>query len=205
MNILLAPIEAALNICLRDDPVSSKRAAKMAGKCFSIEIQPLSMTINCHFLPDSIQLTMNDNCTPDAKIHGTPLQLFNALINKDQRHQFFKDGLHIEGDAEFAQQVTDLFDHLNFDWEEHLARIIGDVPAYQLSQFTGKVSGWLQSARSNFRQDMSDYLHEETGWFPVKEELKDFFNDIDTLRMDTDRLESRIAHLTSQLNKEEMP
>lgn len=204
MNIFLAPIEAALNICLRDDPASSKRAAKMAGKTFSVEIQPLSMTINCYFLADSIKLSMNEECVSDAKIKGAPLQLLGALINKDQRHQFFKDDLHIEGDAEFAQQVTNLFDHLNFDWEEHLARIIGDIPAYQFSKFTGKISSWFKSTRSDFRQDMSDYLHEESGWFPVKEELQDFFTDIDTLRMDADRLELRIQHLSSQLEKEEM-
>jgi ubiquinone biosynthesis protein UbiJ len=130
------------------------------------------------------------------------MQLMGALIDKERRHQFFADDLTIEGDAEFAQQVINLFDQVSIDWEEHASRIIGDVPAYQLSKLVSGVRGWLKKTSSNLKQDASDYLHEEAEWFPTREELQEFFSDIDNIRMDTDRLEARIAHVKSQLDKE---
>ena len=81
--------------------------------------------------------------------------------------------------------------------------MIGDVPAYQLSKLVGGIRNFLGKTETAFSEDVNDYLHEEAAWFPLREELQEFFTDIDTLRMDTDRLVSRIAHLQAQLDKEE--
>lgn len=98
----------------------------------------------------------------------------------------------MEGDAELAQQVMHLFDHIHIDWEEHASNIIGDVPAHHLGKFAGSLRNWIGTNRSSFSQDINDYLHEEKAWFPHREELQEFFTDIDTIRMDTDRLEDEL-------------
>lgn len=203
MNTLLVnTLESALNRYLRADAESSTRLAKMAGKSISIELLPMHLHFNCHFTHDGVQLSTQADPSALTKITGTPLQLLGALLAKKQRQQFFADDVTIEGDAEFAQHVIQLFDHVDIDWEDHASKIIGDVSAHRLGKLFVGMKSWLGTSQQNFSADMKDYLHEETAWFPSKESLRDFFSDIDNLRMDTDRLESRIAHLKSKLDNE---
>lgn len=194
-TFLLNTLEKALNAYLNQDEASAKHLAKMAGKSISVELLPLSLHFTCHFTAQNVKVTMNEANPANTKIKGTPLQLLGAFIDKNNRKQFFADDLSIEGDAEFAQQVIDLFDQVNLDWEEIASRFVGDTPAYHLNKFVSKVQSWMKSTTSEFTQDVNDYLHEEKEWFPAREALQEFFSDIDTLRMDADRLEARIAHL----------
>lgn len=202
-SFFLSSIETALNKYLQCDDKSARRLEKMAGKSVTIELLPLHLLFVCSFTEAGVTIAVNEDADSAAIIKGTPLQLFGILIDKDHRHQFFADDVKIEGDAEFAQQVIFLFDHVEIDWEEQTASIIGDVPAYQLSKFAGKLRSWVGKNGRAFAQDINDYLHEEAAWFPVKEELQEFFTGIDTLRMDTDRLEARLNKLRSQLNNED--
>lgn len=202
-SAILKPIETALNAYLMCDEHSKKRLAKAAGKSLQVELLPFHLTFTCTVTPDNIALSTNTDSEPDTKIQGTPLQLAGAALSRSNRHKFFADDLSIEGDAEFAQLVIDLFEKVEIDWEEHLAQLIGDVPAYKISKFKHRLQRWLKHSTSSFTQDISDFLHEEAAWFPVREELDDFFDDIDTLRMDTDRLESRIATLKAKTDKED--
>lgn len=203
-TLLLSSIEKALNAYLRTDTHSSKRLAKVAGRSVGMELIPFGINFICNFHPDSISVKLDDGEQTCARIKGTPLQLCGMLLDKDRRQQFFADDVTMEGDAELAQQVLHLFEHVHIDWEEHTSKWIGDVPAYQLGQFVKGIRSWLGKSGTSFSQDMNDYLHEEKAWFPQREELQEFFTDVDTIRMDTDRLEARLAHLQSLLNKEEM-
>ena len=204
-NLLLGYIEKALNVYLQQGAQSEKRLARMAGKSIGVELLPLQLHFNCDFTHDRVTLNTQEDFEPHTKIKGTPLQLLGALVDKERRHQFFADDLSIEGDAEFAQQVIALFDHIEIDWEEHASRLIGDASAHHLNKLVNSMQGWLKSTATDLTQDINDYLHEEAAWFPVREELQQFFSDIDTLRMDADRLESRVARLKAQLNEENTP
>lgn len=203
-NILLTTIEKALNTYLHEDLGSRKRLAKLAGKSAAIQLLPFDIIFLCSFHPDRVSVHLDDGTTePSATIKGTPLQLFGMLLDKDHRQQFFADDVVMEGDAEIAQQVMHLFEHVHIDWEEHASSLIGDVPAHHLGKLASRFRTWMKSTSTSFSEDANDYLHEEKAWFPHREELQEFFTDIDTIRMDTDRLEARIAHLYAQLNKEE--
>jgi ubiquinone biosynthesis protein UbiJ len=202
-NFILSAIEKTVNAYLQQDKESSRRLAKMAGKSLGIELLPLDLHFNCHVNDERITLTMDPQLALQTKIKGTPLQLVGVLIDKDRRHQFFADDLTIEGDAEFAQEIIDLFDNVNIDWEEQTSRVIGDAPAYHLNKLIGNMKTWFSTGCDDLTQDMNDYLHEEKAWFPVKEQLQEFFTDIDTLRMDTDRLSSRVDHLQAKMKNEE--
>jgi ubiquinone biosynthesis protein UbiJ len=47
-----------------------------------------------------------------------------------------KPGVRVEGDVQLAAEVNWLIDHVRWDAEEDLARLIGDAPAHTLAQFT---------------------------------------------------------------------
>ena len=45
-----------------------------------------------------------------------------------------RPAIHIAGDVEFAAEVNWLVDHLRWDAEEDLSRLVGDAPAHALAQ-----------------------------------------------------------------------
>jgi len=197
--IFLSLLNKGINTYLNLDPESKPRMQLLQNKVIAIELLPFHFNFQIKFTQEKALVTADELFSADAIIGDTPLQLFGVTLDKENRQQFFSEDIKIEGNAEFAQQVILLFDELEIDWEAHLAKIIGDVPAYHLHQMKKKVMRWLNRTQNTFAQDISEYLHEEIIWFPTQEALQDLFADIDVLRMDVDRIEARIKQLSLYL------
>ena len=52
----------------------------------------------------------------------------------------------VEGDAAFAESVQWLIDHVRWDVEEDLSKVIGDAPARMVAQVAGAVAAGLRDA-----------------------------------------------------------
>jgi len=194
MKLLFSYISRALNRYLHLDPESRQRLARLEGKVVTIELLPLHLTFQLHFNAEGVTLSETSAETPDTLIRGTPLQMMSMMIAKD-RQRFFADDVLIEGSAELGQQVIELFDAMQIDWEEYLAKIAGDMPAHHTGKLVRNVRSWLKQVSDNLHQNINEYLHEEKPWFPSREALNDFFDDIDQLRMDIDRLDVKVQLL----------
>ena len=57
---------------------------------------------------------------------SSPFDLARRLLQGD------KPSVHIEGDVQLAAEVNWLIDHVRWEPEEDLARLMGDAPAHQL-------------------------------------------------------------------------
>jgi len=201
---LLASLTKAINAYLDLDSESKQRLKKLKGHVITIELLPFHFIFQCLFSERGIDIQADEMLVADAKIHGTPLQMLGVMINKDNRQRFFADDLIIEGNAEFGQQVVELFDELHIDWEEYLSRLIGDIPAYHTGRFIRDISTWLKNTEKSFATDVNEYVHEEAKWLPTREALHDFFAEIDTLRMDNDRLEAKVKQLQAIIMEPEV-
>jgi ubiquinone biosynthesis protein UbiJ len=63
-----------------------------------------------------------------AVTEESPLALAQAMLRGD------KPAVRIEGDVQLAAEVNWLVDHVRWDLEEDLSRVIGDAPAHALGQ-----------------------------------------------------------------------
>jgi len=189
--MLLQPLELAINRYLALDPESPKRLQSLQGKVVTIEMKALSVCFQLIFHEDRIQLSPDETLEAEIKIRGTPVNLFALALARDKKQAFFKDGVTLEGNAELGQQIVDLFNELEIDWEEQLSHLVGDLPANRIGRLTRSFLNWGKEARSSLTQNLNEYVHEEKPWFPPKEALQDFFRDVDELRLDLDRLEAR--------------
>ena len=86
----------------------------------------------------------------DLAAEDTPQDL-TLVIVQDSAMQLIqgvllgnKPAVRIEGDVQLAAEVNWLFDHVRWDLEEDLARIVGDAPAHALGQGARQV---LESLR----------------------------------------------------------
>jgi ubiquinone biosynthesis protein UbiJ len=202
-KMILSSLSKSINTCLHLDPESKERIKPLHGKTIGIEFLPLHFSLLCTFNENGIQLLSDEIMDVETTIRGTPLQMAGVMIDKKNRQRFFADDLSMEGNAELGQQVVELFDRLQIDWEEYLSRIVGDIPAHHAGRLVSKFKGWLTDSGNDFCEDLGDYLQEETKYLPSRESLNDFFSEIDLVRMDVDRMEARVAHLIKDLNEEE--
>jgi len=194
-SFLLEQVENALNRYLALDPEFQKHLAPLKGKIITVELAVLNSLFQLTFLEKGLELSPGQNLAAEMKIRGTPLNLLSLALRGDKKRGFFASDVTIEGDAELGQQITQLFDQVDIDWEEHLAQALGDLPAHKLSRFTKGLFNWGKQAKNSLTQNMNEYIHEEKPWFPPQEALEDFFRNVDDLRLDVDRLEARVKHL----------
>jgi ubiquinone biosynthesis protein UbiJ len=89
-------------------------------------------------LPDNAQTdaATNANKAPDLVLRvnePSPFEIARTVLQGD------KPAIRIEGDVQLAAEVNWLIDHVRWDPEEDLARLIGDAPAHTLAQTARRV------------------------------------------------------------------
>jgi ubiquinone biosynthesis protein UbiJ len=69
----------------------------------------------------------------------SPFELVKTVVQGE------KPAIRIEGDVQLAAEVNWLIDHVRWDPEEDLARLIGDAPAHTLAQNAKRAVDALRS------------------------------------------------------------
>jgi ubiquinone biosynthesis accessory factor UbiJ len=103
-----------------------------------------------------------------------------------------KEALHLTGDAELAQTLDFLLHHLRWDYEDDLAHLIGDIPAYRLTHL---IKAGLKQGRQtaeNLTGNAVEYLRDESGLLPSAAEMDAFSADMARLRDGIARAEKRL-------------
>lgn len=202
-RFVLNNLARMINRYLLLDEKTHQRLEKLQDRIVTIELLPFHFIFQLIFTPSGVEIKEGGEEAAETIVRGTPLQMLHMFISRDNRKQFFAEDLQIEGNADLGQQVVDLFDEMDIDWEEQLAKVTGDVPSYHIHRIANGVQKWLKKTTATLRDDVSDFLHEETLWLPSKTALNEFYHEIDTLRMDVDRIEARFKHLKTTLPEED--
>jgi len=108
----------------------------------------------------------------------------------------------ITGDAEIANLYRQFFVAARPDWEEELARWIGDAPARTLSRLAGGAIGWARRARRVAGENIAEYLQEESRDLVTRTEMEEFLEGVDQVRETADRVEARLQVLQRRMRDE---
>lgn len=192
-------ITNTLNSYLQMDPEAKPRLEHLNQQALAIHVQPFDLALQLYFNEGEIQVLTESIVEPKATIKATPLQFINAFFDKANRQEHIANDFVILGDASFAADVMAFFDELQIDWEDFLAKAIGDVPAHFLKRFFLQGKSVIKETKESCAEQVKEYIHEEANWQPSKEALQDFFAEIDELRMHADRVEAKINVLKNKL------
>jgi ubiquinone biosynthesis protein UbiJ len=198
---LAAALETALDLYLKQDPQARQGCAALDGKIIGLDITGLGLSL--YFLPGShgIQVSSHYEGDVDTQLTGSPLG-FARLALGSREDTLFKGAVEIKGDTETGQQFQDLLANTDWDWEEQLSHITGDVIARQIGNVTRLSGKFINDSRNTLEQDVSEYLQEEARLLPTGSEVGNFLEDVDQLRADVDRLDARIARLLQTMDSE---
>jgi ubiquinone biosynthesis accessory factor UbiJ len=122
-------IVLALNHVLQQESEAMARLARQKGQVAHIEMAPIAIKII------ATPAGLLDIAPLDAKADLTltvtdsnPLSLLQTTLRGE------KPAIQIQGDVQLAAEVNWLVDHVRWDAEEDLSRIIGDAPAHSAMQ-----------------------------------------------------------------------
>jgi ubiquinone biosynthesis accessory factor UbiJ len=190
---LTAALERALNGYLALDPGSRSRLDALGGGVVALHLDGPDRTL--YFIPgaDRVQVSLHFDGEPDTLIAGSPLAL--ARLGMAGETTRLPEGVRLEGDARLGQQFRDLLRCVDADWEEWLSHLTGDMLAHQVGRTVRAFAGWARHAGESLRADAGEYLREESGALPTRDEVDAFMDDADRLREDLDRLEARVRRM----------
>lgn len=103
--------------------------------------------------------------------------------------------VRIEGDAEFATTIARLAEHLRWEPEEDLARVIGDAPAHRLASVARDLGGYVRRTGRHLVESVAEYLLDENPQLVRRTELEHFGDELARTRDALARLEKRIERV----------
>ncbi|MFP5478038.1 MAG: SCP2 domain-containing protein [Gammaproteobacteria bacterium] len=128
-----------LNHVLQQEPEAQDRLARQKGRVVLFRWRTMHMRLVA--TPAGLLDVAPEAALPDLTLtiaENSPFALAGAQLRGD------KPKVEIEGDVQLAAEVNWLVDHVRWDVEDDLARLIGDAPAHAVGNAARKVAGALR-------------------------------------------------------------
>jgi len=197
-QLLALTLETLLNQIIQLDPISLQSLAKLSGKVIHVKLHGLNLDFFILPSSDGLIIQSETDKTVDVTVSGAPFSLMALFFNQSALPAAHPD-IDIRGDIGVIHYLSDSLRHLQIDWEEHLSRILGDIPAHKINNLFNETQQYTQDRLHSFQTNCSEYLQEESRVLPAASETIFFMNQIDVLRDDLERLEKRVQRLNSLL------
>ncbi|MDQ7089289.1 MAG: SCP2 sterol-binding domain-containing protein [Methylococcales bacterium] len=201
--LLSSALETVLNQYLTLDDKAHLFLTPLADKVIAITIEPFNETLYLCPTKTHIQCLENFVGDVDTTLSGS-IAAFGVMgLSKTPMRSLFSGDVKITGDTRLGQRFQQLFEQLEIDWEEHLSHLTGEVVAHTLSNLFRSSHHWTQETIETFKLNATEFLQEETRDLPANAEADIFYQQVDSLRMDFDRLCAHVNRLqTLNTNKD---
>lgn len=183
---------AALNHLLSAQSWARERLRPFAGKRLQFRLAPLP---DLHLLIADSGLL--EAATADAAADLVVTVKPGAVPRLLSRDEAALEDVELAGPADLASTVQLLFRELQWDLEEDLSKLVGDIAAHRITGVARDLLAWQKEAASRLAQNFAEYLTEEQPLLARHEEAAAHRRDLEALREDCARLESRVEWLES--------
>src|SRR5215831_16086660 len=181
---------AALNHVLSQHALATERLRAFAGQ---------SVEIRCPPFPD-VRLRITEAGLVERAPGGAASALVvrlgpGALPLLAMGDERARGQIGIEGQADLAGAVDELFRTLRWDFEEDLSRVFGDVVAHRLASGGRDLAAWQRDAVQRLAENLAEYWTEEQPLLLRPADAEKLYRNSRTLQDDVARLEKRIERL----------
>jgi len=111
------------------------------------------------------------------------------------RHADAMQHVELSGNAALASTVQDLVRGLEWDVEEDLSRVFGDVLAHRIARTGRDLHAWQKDARERTAQNFAEYFTEENPLLARRHDMDRFRIELQSLTRDMDRVQARLDAL----------
>ncbi|HUL55704.1 MAG TPA: ubiquinone biosynthesis protein [Usitatibacter sp.] len=180
---------AAINHVLRSAPLAMQRLAKHAGRTARFNVGPLWLALTVQ--PNGEVAPASAEAARDLDVRIPP-RILPRLAARDEAAW---GEVWMEGNAQFAQEVSFVARNLEWDVEEDLSRVVGDIAAHRIVSTARSLRRWGREAGMRLAQGAAEYWTEESPLVASRVKIEDFARDVAQLRDAVERLERRVEKL----------
>ncbi len=178
----------ALNHLLRQNPWAAAKLRPYAGKTVRIAIPPFETVLRIDSAGEFA--AAESGAIADAGIRLSPFAALQTLVRPE-----LAPPADLEGDTQLAATVGKMLRELRWDAEEDLSRLVGDIPAHELSQAGSRIRREFGRQLWSIGNMFAEYWQEEQPLLAKRRHLERFAREVDALRDDAERLAKRIERL----------
>ncbi|MFZ9642273.1 MAG: ubiquinone biosynthesis accessory factor UbiJ [Candidatus Methylopumilus sp.] len=163
-----------------------------SGKTVALNMPPVRASLT--ILEDGGLAMTGEALQADASIQLSPSLALRLLANDVAA----MSQVQIEGETELAKTLAKVLQNIQWDYEEDLSKLIGDIPANKLSTFAKNTAQQAKQQTVNLLEMATEYWQEEHALIAKKRHVEAFVQQVDTLRDDVARAEKRLAQLLAK-------
>jgi ubiquinone biosynthesis accessory factor UbiJ len=187
MAVLETPFVLALNRLLEAEPWARERLAPFAGE--TVELRAPYLPAVRFAIVEGGRLAVGGEASLRISLRT------GALAGLARGEDHFMREADIEGNARLAQEVLHLARHLRWDFEEDLAKVLGDAPAHAMAQALRGLASWHVDAARRLGEGLMEYALEEGRLLAPRAPFAAFSAEVARLRDALERLEKRLERL----------
>lgn len=196
MTLAAKPFAAAVNHLLARETWARERLAPYAGKTARLSCPPVVLTLLVQ--PDGYLAAVDAHDAQQVDVALTvPASALPMYLQGGQAAVM--KHVKIEGDAEFAQILGKLAEHLRWEPEEDLAQLIGDAPASRVASLARTAATQARRTGRNVLDSVAEYLLDENPQLVRRAALDDFNAELSRARDALARVEKRVERLERTL------
>ncbi len=189
----MAPVIAAINHLLSQEAWARDALLLHAGKEASIDAGTVALRMRV--TSDGMVESSNSEAPPTVTIRVKLADLPLIAQNRERAFSYVK----IEGDAEFANTISQLSKGVRWEAEHDLERWIGPIAATRLVGGAKSVFEAAVSGQKKVAENVAEYFLEEKPLLIRPVMVEDFSTEVSRLRDDVERCAKRIARLDKLL------
>jgi len=196
---LCSTIEFAVNQALALNINGNNVLSALEQKTLTILLTelgfPLSFSINENNVLVT-SLTERSDCTVN-----TSVKTLLELKKEQQITELIKqEKLDVQGDIKVAQLFANIAESLEIDWQSEIAKHIGDIPTYKLSQFGKNLAKKFNFATQQIQADASEWLVHEKRLVVTSSQVHDFSRQVSDIARQVDIISERIQKIADKAN-----
>lgn len=191
LEALLRPAASMINRQIGARTPARDLCAELADRVMALRVTNTALAMYLIVDDGTVILSTDYGQEPDVVASGTVLAL-TRLAGPAGDAVIREGDVELSGDALLAQQFQKLLRYGRPDIEEELSGVVGDVAAHGIGKFVRGINEWRRQARDTMRQNIGEYLQEESRAVPTRGEVDAFRHKVDTLRDDVARFEARL-------------
>ncbi|MFC5513430.1 SCP2 domain-containing protein [Massilia jejuensis] len=196
---LTASAVATINHLLADEAWARASLQRHAGKLAVIDTGQLALRLRIG--ADGLLEAGTAEAAPNVTIH---VKLADLPLIAQHRERAFSY-VRIEGDAEFANTISQLSRALRWEPEHDLERLFGPIGAQRLAGGARSVIVNVNAGARRLAENLAEFLVEERPVLSRPADVEAFGADVVRLRDDIERAAKRIARLEQLLKPSLIP
>jgi ubiquinone biosynthesis accessory factor UbiJ len=203
------PVVKFLNRVLLDYPMARDSLKVHAGKSISATVGPISTRIRVDAGGEFEMVGESENARaqPASDVRKAapgvtfriPLNLLPRLARGDE--SAFSEVV-FAGDSEFASVLSSIARNIDWDVEEDLSHIVGDIGARRIVGSASAARKWSSEAETRLTENVAEYLTEEKRAFVSKRDFDALTINNENLRDALARFDARLSALSDRISPE---